>query len=213
MTLKKNDFIEIEFTGKVKQGEVFDSNVKEQIKKTGANTPAKPFIFPLGQGMFLKAIDEFLIGKKEKQKYSVELSAEQAFGKRNPQAIRLIPLAVFKQHKINPYPGAVFNFDGKIAKVLSVSGGRIMVDFNHPLSGKDVNYDINVLRKVTDINEQINAISDFLFKKQFKFEIKQKKLIFSVEKQMVKFVELFKQKFKDIFDLELEVKEISDSTK
>ena len=63
MVLEKKDFIEIEFTGKtLNDGKVFDSNIKENLEKlhTGHNhsIEAKPFIFALGQGMFLKGIDD-----------------------------------------------------------------------------------------------------------------------------------------------------------
>ena len=64
MPLKKNDFIEIEFTAKTKDGEIFDSNVKSDLKKANLNTEAKPAIFALGEGMFLKGADDFLLGKE-----------------------------------------------------------------------------------------------------------------------------------------------------
>jgi len=208
MSLKKNDFIEIEFTGKVKNGEIFDSNIKKDIEKAELKTPAKPFIFSLGQGMFLKGVDEFLINKEQGKSYHIELSPEEAFGIRDSSKMQVMPLNIFKQHNVNPFPGAMFNFDGKLAKILSVSGGRVRVDFNNPLAGKDVEYDVKVLRKIEDDKEKINAFNEFLFKKTFKFEIKEKKLILEVEKPLAKFVEMFKEKFKEIFDLELEVKEI-----
>ncbi len=213
MTLQKNDFIEIEFTGKIKNGEIFDSNLKKDIEKAELKTPAKPFIFALGQGMFLKGVDDFLIGKEPNKEYHIELSSENAFGIREPSLIKLIPIQIFKQHKLTPFPGALFNFDGKISKVLSVSGGRVRVDFNNPLAGKDVEYDIKVLRKIDNIKEKIKSFNDFLFKKEFKFEIKDKKLILEVDKPLVKFIELFKDKFKEIFNLELETKEIKQPSK
>jgi len=209
MGLQKNDFIEIEFTGKIKNGEIFDSNVKKDIEEAKLKTLAKPFIFALGQGMFLKGIDDFLIGKEPNKGYHIELSPEKAFGLRDSKLIKLIPAQVFKQHKMNPFPGALFNFDGKIAKVLSVSGGRVRVDFNVPLAGKEVEYDVKVLRKVENLNEKIKAFNDFLFKKDFKFSIKDKKITLEVDKPLVKFVEMFKNKFKEIFDLELGVKQSS----
>ena len=85
-----------------------------------------------------------------------------------------------------------------------------MVDFNNPLAGKTVMYNINILRKVTDINEKVNALIDFLFRKEFKFEIKDKTLILQAEPNMAKFIGLFKDKFKDMLDLDLEVKEVKD---
>jgi len=206
MKLNKKDFIEIEFTGRIKDGEIFDSNIKEDLKDANLKTEPKPFVFCLGEGMFFKAIDDFLIGK-DIGEYKIELSPEKAFGKRDPKLIQMMPMKIFVQHKINPIPGVMFNFDGRIAKILTVSGGRVMVDFNNPIAGKDVVYKIKVLRKLEDINEKIKAFIDFLFKRNLNFEIKDKKIIIEVEKPIVKFVEMFKDKFKDIFDLGLEVEE------
>ena len=211
MTLQKNDFIEIEFTAKTKDGDLFDSNIPEEIKKINpqAKDQTKPFIFSLGHNMFLNAIDDFLIGKS-KGKHIIELKPEQAFGNRQPQAVQRMPMKVFREHSLNPIPGIQFNFDGKIGKVLAASGGRVIVDFNHPLAGKDVVYEINVLRKVDNINEKINAFNDFLFKREFKFEINDKKLIMQVPKEMLKFIEMFKDKFKEIFGFDLELKEVEE---
>ena len=218
MPLQKKDFIEIEFTGKVKDGEVFDSNIKKDLlqkevppraEKSNLNIGSKPFIFSLGEGMFLRAIDDFLIGK-DLGKYEIELQPEKAFGNRDSKLIQMIPMKVFRQQKINPVSGTMFNFDGRIAKILTVSGGRVMVDFNNPIAGKTVVYNIKVLRKVEEINEKVKSLINFLFKKDFKFEIKNKKITIEVEKPIVKFIKMFKEKFKDLFGLELEVKEISE---
>ncbi|MGY4884984.1 MAG: FKBP-type peptidyl-prolyl cis-trans isomerase [Nanobdellota archaeon] len=207
MSFQKNDFLEIEFTGRIKDGEVFDSNIPEELKKLNPDQKAKPLIFCLGQEMFLKGIEDFLIGK-ERGNYEIELKPENAFGLRNPSLIQMIPLKVFIEHKINPIPGTVLNFDNKLGKVLTVSGGRTMVDFNNPLAGKEVVYNIKILRKVDDVNEKINSLNDFFFRREFKFEIKESKIILTVDKGFKAFVELFKDKFKEMIGLELEIKEI-----
>jgi FKBP-type peptidyl-prolyl cis-trans isomerase SlyD len=212
MVLKKKDFIEIEFIGRLNDGEIFDSNVKEHLKKINSSAEPKPFIFCLGEGMFLKGIEDFLIGKEIKE-YKIELSPEKAFGKRESNLVKMIPLKIFIEQKINPIPGVTFNFDGKIAKILTVSGGRVMVDFNNPLAGKEVTYEIKILRKIEDINEKIKAFINFLFKKDLKFEIKEKNLIVEVEKSLSEFIKMFKDKFKELFELDLEVKEIIEEKK
>lgn len=210
MSLQKRDFVEIEFTGKLEDGKVFDSNISEDIKKSNLNIEAKPFVFCLGEGMFLKGIEDFLIGKEIGKEYKIELQPENAFGKRDSRFVQLMPMKIFIQQKINPVPGAMFNFDGRIAKILSVSGGRVIADFNNPLAGKNVIYNIKVLKKLGDINEKIKAFNEFFFKKDFKFEISDKKLIMHVEKPFAELVEMFKEKFKEIFDLEMEVIEIKE---
>lgn len=209
MNLLKNDFIEIEFTGKIQSsGDIFDSNIKKDVESAGLKIPAKPFIFALGQGMFLEGVDKFLIGKETGKDYNIKLSAENAFGVRDPQAIKLVPSQLFKQHQVVPIAGGIFNFDRRMGKILSVSGGRIRVDFNHPLAGKDVSYELKILRKVDDVNERLNAFNEFLFKKKFKFEIKDKELTLEVDKPLVQFIKMFADKFKELFDLNLKIKEV-----
>lgn len=210
MTLNKKDFIEIEFTGMVKNGEIFDSTIKEDLEKIhhGHDHPieSKPFIFCLGEHMFLDSLDNFLIGK-DTGTYEIELNPEHAFGKRNPSFIQMIPMKVFREHNMNPVPGIMLNFDGRIGKAITVSGGRVMVDFNNPLAGKTVVYKINVKRKVTEINEKIKALNEFLFKREMDFTVEGKKLIIKTEKNMKKFVELFSDKFKELLDLDINVLE------
>lgn len=207
MPLKKKDFIEIEFTGKIKGGNVFDSNIKNDIQKAKLKLDAKPFVFCLGEGMFLKGVDEFLIGK-ETGKYEIELKPADAFGNRDTKFIQVVPIKIFHQQKTNPVPGSLFNFDGRLAKILSVSGGRVIVDFNHPLAGKTIIYDVNVSKKINDINEKAKAMIDFFTKKDFKFAIENKKLIIEADSQFSEFLKLFADKFKELLDLDLEIKEV-----
>ena len=205
MTLKEKDFIEIAFTGKLQDGGVFDSNIQEELQKLNPKAKTKPFVFALGQDMFLKGVDEFLIGK-DIGKHKIELTPDKAFGKRDPKLIQMVPIKIFHAQQINPVPGYAFNFDGKVGKVLTVSGGRVIVDFNNPLAGKDIIYEINILRKVEDINEKIKSLNEFLFRQDLKFNVEDKKLNLEVEKRMVRFVEMFKDNYKNVLDLDLVVK-------
>lgn len=212
MTLQKKDFVEIEFTGKIADtGEIFDSNIKEDLEKiTTQKVQPRPFVFALGEGMFLPAVDDFLVGKPaHPAEYEISLKPEQAFGKRDSKMIQMIPMKFFKIHNVAPTPGAMLNFDGKIGKVLTASSGRVVVDFNNPIAGKEVVYKIKVLKKIEDLNEKVKALNEFLFRKEFLFEIKENKIIMEVEKSFVKFVEMFKDKFNELIGLGLEVKEVA----
>ena len=218
MTLKDKDFVEIEFTGKIKDGEIFDSNIKEDLEKLhkGHNheIETKPFILCLGEQMFLKSIEDFLIGKPETAAtYEISLAPEKAFGVRSSKLVMKIPMKIFKQNKINPVQGEILNFDGRIAKILAVSVGRVMADFNNPLAGKEVFYKIIIKRKIEDINEKVKAMINFFFRKDLDFEIKNDKIFLKIEKSLKKFAEMFKEKFKEMFKLELEVVEIDEKKK
>ncbi|MBM3233483.1 peptidylprolyl isomerase [Candidatus Pacearchaeota archaeon] len=202
--LQKNDFIELEFTGKVKNGEIFDTNIKEEAKKINLEIDTRPLIICLGQNMILPAIDEFLIGK-EVGKYTLELEPEKAFGSRNREMIKTMPLKIFLEKETYPHPGMVFNFDNIMGRISAVSGGRVIVDFNHPLANKTVVYELNVKRKSEDNKEKVECLQIFFFRRKFDFEIKENKLIIKAEEKIKPLFEIFKSKFKEILNLELEV--------
>jgi len=212
MKLQKKDFIEIEFTARIKDGDIFDSNIKEDLEGRDLKTELKPFVFSLGEGMFLQGLEDFLIGK-DVGEYNIELTSDKAFGKRDANLVQMMPMKIFAEQNVNPLPGIMFNFDGRIGKILTVTGGRVMVDFNNPIAGKDVEYKVKILRKVEALEEKTKALIEFLFKRDLKFEIKDQKLIVKVEKPMRQFVEMFKDKFKEILNLDLEVKETDNNSK
>lgn len=205
----KNDFIEIEYLGKIKDGKVFDTNIKEEAKKISLEIETRPLIICLGQNMILPEIDYFLIGKKLGT-YVLNLEPEKAFGLRKQELVKTFSSNAFRKQNINPYPGMVFSFDNLFGKIASVSGGRVIVDFNNPLAGKQVEYKIIVQRQVTELDEKVKALLVFYMRKQFNFEIKDKKLTVNATKDESKLLEFFKKKFKDILSLELDIKEIED---
>ena len=94
--------------------------------------------------------------------YTVDIEAKRAFGKKSAKLIQLIPAKKFTEHGIKPTPGLSVNVDGNMGLIKSVSGGRILVDFNHPLSGKDLTYEIGIKRVVTDKKEQVESLLDLI---------------------------------------------------
>ena len=206
--LKKNDFIELRYVGKIKDtGEIFDTNIEEEAKKLNPNIKNNLSIICLGQNMILPAIDKFLIGKKP-GKYILELQPKDAFGNRDPKLIKTMPLSVFSQHNITPQTGMVFAFDNLLGKISAVSSGRVIVDFNNPLAGKTLIYELEVKRKITEKKEKVEALFSAFFKKKFPFKIENKKLIIKAEKDLAPIINSFKEKFKEILNMEIEIKEI-----
>ena len=201
--IKKNDFIELEFAGKIKDNGIFDTNIPEEAKKLNLAIEAKPLAICLGQAMLLPSIDEFLIGKLL-GKYKLELPPEKAFGFRKPELVKIMPASVFKDQQI--HQGMVFQFDNVLGRISAISGGRIIVDFNNPIAGKQVIYELNAKRKIQDLNEKIKSLISFFFRQDLKYEVKEKKIIIQVQPGFEKFALLFKPKFKEILDLDLEVK-------
>jgi len=207
MQIKKNDFVEVEFTGSA-NGEIFDTTKPEQAKKIGIQANVKPVIVSVGNEMLLKGLDDELEGKEIGKNYTLKLEPEKAFGSRNPTLIKTIPMKVFKEKNMMPTPGMVFQMDNYMVRILSVSGGRVTADFNNPLAGKQVDYEFKILRKTDDNTEKINALQDFFFRQRFEFKLdeKNKKVIFK-EQKIQPVIKMFKQKFKEITGFEFEVSE------
>ena len=161
MNIKKGDFIQIAFIGREKENNhIFDLTDEATAKKENAYNPEMkygPRTICVGEHNIVPGLDDFLVGKETKT-YTVELTPEQAFGKKNPKLIKMMPLSVFTKQKIKPFPGLQLNMDGHLVTIKTVSGGRVVVDFNHPVSGRDVVYEITVKKIITDDKEKITHL-------------------------------------------------------
>ncbi|MBR9705583.1 peptidylprolyl isomerase [Candidatus Pacearchaeota archaeon] len=161
MNIKNKDFLEIEYTGKIKEDNIIFDTTDEKLAKdnnlSDQNISYGPVIICLGEGQILKGLEEELIDKEAGKEYTIELDAEKGFGKKDPKLIQLIPTSKFKQQKITPMPGLQLNIDGVMGVIKTVSGGRTMVDFNHPLGGKDIAYEIKINKIVTDDQEKVQG--------------------------------------------------------
>jgi FKBP-type peptidyl-prolyl cis-trans isomerase 2 len=206
---KKGDFIEIEFIG-YSNGEIFDTNIKEKAKEINDQAEVKPLIVVIGEGMVVKGFDKALEDKELGKNYKIKLSPQEGFGKRNPSLIKIVSMNSFRQQNVNPVPGMVFDLDGMMAKILSISGGRVSVDFNNPLSGKEIEYDFTIKRKVEDENDKVNALQDCFCKKQFKFKSEEKKIIFEPEAEM--FVKVLGKKISEMLGKQVECEKVEKKT-
>ncbi|MDH3353016.1 MAG: peptidylprolyl isomerase [Nanoarchaeota archaeon] len=205
MAINKNDFVELEFTGKISStNEIFDTNIEADAKEANIDSKdIKPFILSIGHKMLPKGLDNDLVGKEVGKSYVVEVKPEDAFGKRDPKMIRMIPTKLFHEQKIDPVRGMQLNLDGQLVRVLSSDRGRTLVDFNNPLAGKNVSYKYKINKVVTDQNDKIDALQEFLFRKKFDFDLKDKTITFKVDKQFEPFVKMIAPKFEEILGLKV----------
>ncbi|PLW80105.1 peptidylprolyl isomerase [Candidatus Woesearchaeota archaeon] len=162
MMVKTHDFIEVNYTGKIKDNEaVFDTTDEKIAKDSGIYNPKmgyKSVIICVGERQLIKGLDDQIIGKEVSKKYSFEVEAKDAFGKKDAKLIKLVPTNIFKQQNINHFVGLEVQIDGQYGIIRSINGGRTLVDFNHPLASKDVSYDIEIIRKVDDAKEQLDSL-------------------------------------------------------
>jgi FKBP-type peptidyl-prolyl cis-trans isomerase 2 len=188
MALKKGDFIELDYTGRVKEsGEVFDTTSEEVAKASGLyeeNARFGPAIACLGAGQLLAGLDSRLIGRQP-GKHRFDIPPEEAFGKKDAKLLKLIATSKFTKQGMTPMPGLRLNIDGMMGTIKTVTGGRTIVDFNHPLSGKELDYDVDVLRVVTAPKDKlVGMLKAELYQKTPKVTIADQKATIELEEKL-----------------------------
>jgi len=162
MALQKGDFILIDYTAKVKEtGEVFDTTIEETAKKEHLYKEGEiyePKLVVLGEGWVLKVLDESLATMEVGKTASVEISPEKAFGSRDPEKVKRVPLKHLTAKGITPSLGMRVEFNEKMATVRAIGAGRVLLDFNPPLAGKTLVYEVMLQKKLETIKEKIAAL-------------------------------------------------------
>jgi len=108
--------------------------------------------------MIIEGLERELLKHKVGEEFTVSLDSNQAFGERQKELVKVFNKNLLIKQNINPYPGLMVEIENMKAKVLSVSGGRVRLDFNHPLSGKQVEYAVKINKKIEDKTEYIKTI-------------------------------------------------------
>ncbi len=163
MALQKGDFILIDFTAKVKEtNEVFDTTNEETSKKEHLHKEGEiyePKLIVIGEGWMLKPLDEAFTTMEPAKPATVEIPPDKAFGPRDAEKVRRVPLKHLLAKDINPVIGARIEYQGKNATIRAIGAGRVLLDFNPPLAGKTLVYDVTVQKKLEANEEKIAALS------------------------------------------------------
>jgi peptidylprolyl isomerase len=163
MSFKDGDFLEIEYT-------IWDAATNKMIFSTDEKKAKAAEIYNkeniygstvviLGSGANIKGMENMLKNMKENETKKATFEPADAFGERNEDLIRVVPLSVLKQQNIDPYIGLTVNVDGVNMIVKSINSGRVVLDANHPLAGKTLIYEILIIKQIKDIKEQIEALA------------------------------------------------------
>ncbi len=221
MTIKKGDFVELEYTARTADdNQVYDTTILKEAEKAGLvheHSPDKsydhsheeeykPIKICVGEKHVLSGLDKKLEGLTL-GKHEVKLSVDEAYGKKNPKQLKLIPMNVFKKQNIQPYIGLQLNIDNQLGTVRNVSGGRVIVDFNHPLAGKEVVYDLNIKKKIEDTEEKVKSILDIIRIPYEKAEAKEGKAVITLLQEIPEqYLKMLSEDIKRILGIEAEFK-------
>ncbi len=158
--VKESDFVLIELEGMDEKGNVFDSTKGEIAKKLRGRE--KPLLIVFGKAVMIAGLKKLIEETKEGEENEAVLEPDEAFGKRRKDLVKVMPLRDFAVFKVDAKPGTKVHIDtnaGRIyGTVKSRAGGRVMVDFNHPLAGKKVRYKVKVLKIASKPEEKLDLL-------------------------------------------------------
>ena len=139
MAIKKGDIIKVEYEGSLEDGSIFDST-----ERNGGN----PLKFEVGSGQIIKGFDEAVIGKEVGEEFSIKLQPSEAYGYYNKDLMRKMPKNLFPKEQ-DPKPGMIIQVMDEtghvmLAAIKKVQEEEVIIDMNHPLAGKVLNFKIKV---------------------------------------------------------------------
>jgi len=162
MPFKEGDFVLLDYIGRVVEtGEVFETTIEKIAKEEGTYTEGgqyEPRLVVIGEGWVLKALDESLLNLKLEDTANVEIPPEKAFGDRDPDKVKLYPIRRLTAQGITPRLGMRIQMNGRLATIRTIGSGRAQLDFNPPLAGRTLSYEVTVKKKLRTTKEKIQAL-------------------------------------------------------
>lgn len=158
MAIQKGNFIKLTYTGRVGE-KVFDTTDEEIAREAGIHEPSAsygPVTIRVGNHHVILGLDEELDGKEVGDEGEVMVPPEKAFGEHDPRKVEAFNKNSFQE---KPRKGMTLKVPDKGEGIVTdVIGNRILIDFNHPLSGKTLTYQYRIEEKVEGIEEQMKGL-------------------------------------------------------
>ncbi len=147
MKVEAGDFVMFNYVGRFENGEIFDTSYEDVARENGIyveDREYEPLEVNVGAGEIIPGLDEALVGMEVGEKKTVTVPPEKAYGMPNPELVVDVPLSQFSDAGVEPVEGMYVMTDSGIAKITSVEGDNVKLDFNHPLAGKVLIFEVEV---------------------------------------------------------------------
>tara|TARA_R100000655_G_scaffold96964_1_gene139679 strand:- start:313 stop:744 length:432 start_codon:yes stop_codon:yes gene_type:complete len=138
-TVENGNTVSVHYRGTFDDGTQFDSSYDR----------GEPITFTVGSGQMISGFDSSMPGMTVGETKSISLAPENAYGPRVDEAVQTVPLTAFAEDA-QFVVGATIQGqspDGQpfMAKIESCDDTNVVLDFNHPMAGKTLNFDIELI--------------------------------------------------------------------
>lgn len=139
MAAKKGDTVKVHYKGTLDDGSVFDSSEGRE-----------PIEFEVGAGQVIPGFEEAVSGLEPGESKTVTIPAAEAYGEHNEQGVTKIPVDKFPEKPEVGYMVELSAPDGsrRPATITEVDEEFATLDLNHPLAGKDLTFEIQLVEVV-----------------------------------------------------------------
>lgn len=158
----EKSLVYVDYTGYTKDdGFYFDTTVEQVAKEKDIhkeNERYEPMLVAIGWNWLLEALEEELVGMKVGDSKTVEVPPEKGAGQRDPNLIKKIALTKLHKQGARGYKGEEITFGRERGVITSVLGRTVRVDFNPPLAGKTLIFDLTVREIISDPVDKLLAV-------------------------------------------------------
>jgi len=139
MAPKSGDTVRVHYCGTLSDGSEFDSSAGRE-----------PLEFVVGSGQVIPGFDAAVVGLEPGEKITVTIPAADAYGEPQPEGLQKFPLSAFPSA---PEIGWAVELGGPNgeripATVHLIEGDDVILDFNHPLAGQDLTFEIELVEVI-----------------------------------------------------------------
>lgn len=155
--VQDGEFVRVAYTARTVEDDMLvDTTDQELAEEEGVaeDRTVEPRVVKLGAGHLFEAVEDEIIGSEIGASGTVVV--EKAFGEYDKEEVRTV--SANKIPEDDRYPGAQVQIDGQQGRLETIIGGRARVDYNHPLAGKDIEYEYELLEIVEDDLERATAV-------------------------------------------------------
>ena len=137
-TAKNGNKVTVHYTGKLDNGSIFDTSKDRD-----------PLTFTLGAGEIIPGFEKAVIGMDTGESKTVNVPSDEAYGSHMNELVTVVKLEEFPE-KLTPEIGQQLkiprnNDETLIVSVTDISGSNVTLDANHPLAGKNLTFEIELV--------------------------------------------------------------------
>ncbi len=153
MTIDNNQVVALSYTLHI----VEENGDKVFVEQT---TSENPLTFLYGVGMMIPKFEQEIKGLTAGDKASFKIIAAEAYGEKDPTAIAQLPLDMFQESGVPPVdailPLTDNNGNNFQAVVVEVTPEFVVADLNHPMAGKTLNFDVEIISNREATEEELS---------------------------------------------------------